>query len=203
MTTAEMLTAFRFRMEDPDGEKWDSGSVTQVYNIFTLAQSIAVDSYFNSRRFNFLSELVKTTTIDFNSGPSDLPSDHYRPLMAKNDDGDDILIAENYVPKFGSDTDYLREDDLNEYLYIIGNKIYLKGSVHSSGTYTYGYINSLTDIDANNNPVTSQRIQDATLAISTWIAWGIDRQFDRQNEVGNLVKILFGIELNNDSVPRS
>lgn len=204
MTTAEMLTSYRFRMEDPDGNKWDTDSLTEVYRFFTLGQRMAIDFLIESRQFVFLQELQTSQSYAFTSSvkTKPLPSDHYRTVAIINSSGDPIQFFEVPPDDFIRDTDYLRPDDIKEYFYIFANSLRLRGSIHSSGAYTQFYIKQPSNIDGSTNPATSDKVQELTLMISTWIAWGIDRQFDRQNQVAQLIKSIFGIDVNG-SVPRS
>lgn len=204
MTTAEMLASFRFRMEDPDGLKWDSDSLTEIYRFFTLGQRMAIDSLIESRQFVFLSELQASTSYAFTSTVKvkDLPTDHYRPVIIINSNGDPIQVFEIPPTDFKSDTDYLRPDDVNEYFYIFAGSLRLRGSIHSAGSYTYFYIKAPSDINGSTNPATSSKVQELALLFATWIAWGIDRQFDRQGQVAQIIKSIFGVDING-SVPRS
>ena len=196
MTTAQMLSAFRFRMEDPDGEKWDSGSLTELYKVFTSAQRMAVDLYIAAKRYEYLREIQASTSLDLSGGSSSLPSDFYLKIFLQNNSGDFIVInSEPPREDIGLQNSIHREDKQNVYAYLFGSKCYLQGYDSSLGSFTLGYIQTLTDITGSADPVTSENVQELTLSLSEWIAWGLDRQFDRQQEVAAQIKLKYGVDL--------
>ena len=100
------------------------------------------------------------------------------------------------MPKLSNNnTDFLEEDLLTSYVYIFGILWYLHGYDANAGSYILGYIKEPTDVDGSTDPVLSEHANELTIAISTWIAWGLDRQYDRQREVGEQISQLFGVQL--------
>lgn len=194
MTTAQMLASFRFRMEDPDGEKWDTDSLTEIYNIFTTAQKMAVDALADAERYELLREIEDTTSLDISGGSANLPSDFYLPVFLRNSSNDLIPVFMK-KPPITFNSDFTREDQYTGFAWVFGEKIYFQGAESTMGSHTLGYIKELSDIDGSTNPATSQRVQELTLMIAEWKAWGIDKQPERQGAIAEQIKIEFGVNV--------
>ena len=188
-----MLTNFRFAMEDPSGVKWDVA--TSIYNIFNESQQMGVDALVDAGRFHLLREIQDSTSIDLSSGSASLPNDFYKRVFLQNGDGDFIPVLEQPPSNIGIDSDFLRESKETSHAYIFGTKLYLQGAETGISSHIFGYIKTLTDISASVDPALSERVQELILLISQWKAWGIDRQFDRQNALAAQIKLEFGISV--------
>ena len=190
-----MLGTFRFRMEDPDGEKWDSDSLTEIYNIFTDAQRLGVELKQGVKHFQHLRELEKTSSLDLSGGSANLPSLYFLPMWMQDNNGNFRDITQEPPRSTKASTFFSQEDVKTAYIYIHGTKLYLKGYDSTAGSWILGYINKPADIDGSNNPVLSNHMNHLTIAISEWLGWGIDRQFDRQLEVDQQILKLFGVSV--------
>jgi hypothetical protein len=197
MTTLEMLATWRFRMEDPDGDKWDTDSLPRVYEIFTDAQRMGVNLLIDVEKFEHLRELQDTASLDLSGGSATLPSLYFNKMWLQDNSGDFVDLRDNPPRVVNNNTFFLREDSKTAYGYIHGTKLYLKGYDANSGSWTLGYIQKPVDIDASNDPALSKHANNLTIAISEFIGWGIDRQFDRQKEVDQTILKIFGVRVNN------
>ena len=190
-----MLATFRFRMEDPDGDKWDDDAVTEIYNIFTDAQRLGVELKWGVKHFQHLRELQGTPSLSLSGGSANLPSDYFLPMWVKDNNGNFRDITQE-PPKPRKATTFFSQEDLKTgYIYIHGTNFYLKGYDSTAGSWVLGFIKEPDDIDASNNPALSNHMNHLTIAISEWLGWGIDRQFDRQLEVDKQILKLFGVSI--------
>jgi hypothetical protein len=201
MTVSEALAKFRFRMEDPDGEKWDASSLTQIYDIFTEAQLIGINLLIDVKKYEHLRELQDQQSSSMSGGSTTLPSDFFRALWLLGSDGDFYPIFEEPPSATYKNTDYLREDVHTAYGYIHGTKWYLKGYDSAAGSWILGYVKEPSVVVAGDSFALGNHGNNLTIAISTWIAWGLDRQFDRQQEVEQQIMKIFGVNV--DGISRN
>lgn len=194
MTTAEMLATFRFRMEDPAGEKWDASSLTEIYKIFTDAQQITVKLLADAKQYQYLRELQEFISGSLSGGSFDLPSDFYVVQFLKDSQDRFIFVFDNPPDKINKNNDWIEEDKYTAYAYIFKLKIYLQGFESTAGTYSMGYIKKPTVINVSTSPALCDHANQLTIEIATWIAWGLDRQFDRQNSVSQQIATIYGVK---------
>ena len=195
MTTAEMLATFRFRMEDPTGEKWDSSSLTEIYKIFSDAQRIAIRTLADAGKFQYLQELQEAFGDSLSGGSIALPSDFFIPISLLDPYNRWVKLF-NFPPdKLDKDTVFLSNDKANSYGYIFGNRLYLHGFDSTVAVYICNYIRKPTNIDGSHDPELCDYANQLTIAIATWLAWAIDRQFDRVNSVAQEIAIIHGVKL--------
>jgi hypothetical protein len=184
-------------MEDPDGDKWNDDSLTEIYSILTDAQRIGVNLLIDVEKFEHLRELQKTVSLDLSGGSANLPSLYFKKTWLQDSSGDFVDVHDNPPRTVNNNTFFLREDGQTAYGYIHGTKLYLKGYDANSGSWTLGYVEKPTDIDASNDPALSKHCNNLTISIAEFIGWGIDRQFDRQKEVDETIMRIFGVRVNN------
>ena len=139
MTTAQMLSRFRFRMEDPDGDKWDSSSLTQIYDIFTEAQLIGINLLIDAKKYEHLRAIQLEQSSSMTGGSTSLPSAFFRGLWIKGSDDNFYPFFEEPPKSTKNTTDYLEEDIHTAYGYIHGTKWYLKGYDSTAGSWVLGY----------------------------------------------------------------
>ncbi len=196
MTIAQALAKFRFRMEDPDAEKWNVGAETQIFDIFAEAQLIAINLFIDAKKLEHLRALQSTQSSSMSGGSTALPSDFFRATWLKGSDDNFYPLFEEPPKTTKRTTDFLEEDLDTAYGYIFSGTLFLQGFTALAGSWELGYIKEPVTIDANNQPILGQHGNNLTIAISTWIAWGLERQFDRQQEVEQQIMKIFGVNLN-------
>lgn len=198
MTTVEALAKFRFRMEDPDAEKWDIDSVTQIYDIFTEAQLIGINLFIDAGKYEHLRNIQSRQSLSMSGGSANLNSDFFRPLMLEGNDGNFYSVFEEPPKKVNTTTEFLEEDLLTAYGYIFGGKLYLKGYDATAGSWVLFYAKEPDAIDADSDPSLGSHGNNLTIAVATWLGWGLDRQFDRQQEVEQQIMKIFGVNLSGE-----
>ena len=98
------------------------------------------------------------------------------------------------LKRTGNTTFFLQEDIKNAYAYVYGTKIYMKGYAAAATAWSLGYIESPADITAGVDPALGDHANSLTISLSEFIAWGIDRQFDRQKEIVQQIITKFGVK---------
>jgi hypothetical protein len=195
MTTSEMLAIFRFRMEDPAGEKWDSSSLTQIYQIFTDAQRITVKLLADAEKYQYLRELQVLQSGSMSGGSIALSSDFFVKQFLKDSQDRFVKVFDSPPDKFDKITDFSEDDKYSAYGYVFATKLYLQGYQNTSGTYVFGYIKKPAIIDSTHNPELCDYANQLTTLIATWLAWGLDRQFDRQNAITQEITVTYGVKI--------
>ncbi len=191
-----MLSTFRFRMEDPDGDVWDSSSVDEIYAIFTAAQEIAINLLLGAKQYDKLVEIQGTTSDTLVSGKFALPSTDYKHLISVQRNSDSAFIeTKDSPPVKSSQSPMLQEDDKFEYAYYWNGYVYIQGGTNGVN-YTAFYIDEPTVIDASFNPATSLYLQELTLLISQINGWIIDKQPDRVAPIEQQISRIYGVEFN-------
>ncbi len=198
MTTAQMLTTWKFRMEDPDGDKWDSNAEPRIYELFTDAQRIGTNLLVDAKKFEHLRELEKTISIDMSLGSGNLPALYWKDLWLQDNNGDFVDVLHDPPKSRNNNTFFLREDSITAYGYVYGTKLYLRGYDSNSGSWTFAYLEHPADITVSADPVLSKHVNNLTIAISEYLGWGLDRQYDRQKEVDATILRIFGVTVNNN-----
>ena len=197
MTTVQMLSEFRWRMDDPNAVKWDASSVDRIYAMFNTAQRMAVEFFVEGGKIKHLRELSDTKTASMSGGSFSLPSDFFKEVFLQDSDNSFIKLYPTPPENVVSRSSFKVEDAEFSYGYIFGDNVYLHGYDSGSGNHTLGYIEKPVDINGSSDPATSEYLQECVLFISEWLGWLADNQLERAQIAAQKVFIMFGITLGN------
>ena len=198
MTIAEAVASFKYRMEDPNGDIWDSD--TEIYKILDTAQTIAVTLLVNIKQIERLKELQDNASGTLASGRMGLAAANFFELVAVQRNTDKVFLGITGLPSASPASPMMQEDSLQESAYYWNEYVYIQGGTNGN-QYTMFWIDKPTGIvaavAADGEFSVNEYVQELVLKLAERIGWLIDKQPDRAKaeDLVQEIKLIYGVNL--------
>ena len=176
MTSAEMITALRLRLGDPDSLRWDSDN--ELYSALSTAQRLFVTQVLGAKSFHDNFEIFSdiTTSKSFSVGVVGYDLSGLNPGMSRNGYISSRVIVqgrERYITRLPQskigliNNQYFRGNDWTPKCYIEGNVYKLLIDMGSyPKTVTMSYVSVPASISATSQPQVNAGFHDVLLVMA-------------------------------------